>query len=80
MKQAKDALSIQLSRFLRARRGEMTLVQYARKLGISKSSLNRMEMGQQNVTLETLDTLCERLKCKVGDLFEAIAPSDDLDR
>ena len=47
----------------------MTLVQFARKLVISKSSLNRMEMGQQNVTLETLDVLCERLKCNVGELF-----------
>ena len=69
MKKTNTPLSIRLAKFLRAKRGEMTLIQFSRKLGISKSSLNRMEMGQQNVTLETLDVLCERLKCNVGDLF-----------
>lgn len=70
MKSTNTTLSIRLARYLRAKRGEMTLVQYAKKLGISKSSLNRMEMGQQNVTLETLDLLCERLKCSVEVLFD----------
>jgi len=26
-------------------------------------------MGDQNVTLDTLEELCKRLKCDVGDLF-----------
>ena len=59
-----------LGHFLRKRRGEMTLPAYARKLGISSSSLHRMEMGEQNVTLTTLERLLKRLKCRAGDIFD----------
>jgi len=59
----------QLGQFLRKRRGEMTLPVYARKLGISSSSLHRMEMGEQNVTLTTLERLLKRLKCNAADVF-----------
>ncbi len=59
----------QLGLFLRKRRGEMTLPAYARKLGISSSSLHRMEMGEQNVTLTTLERLLKRLKCNPADVF-----------
>ncbi len=58
-----------LVNFLRKRRGEMTLPAYARKLGISSSSLHRMEMGEQNVTLTTLKRLLKRLKCSASDVF-----------
>lgn len=63
-------LQKQLGRFLRQKRGELTLSVYARKLGISSSSLHRMEMGEQNVTLKTLEQLLKRLKCRVSDVFE----------
>jgi DNA-binding Xre family transcriptional regulator len=48
----------------------MTLPAFARKLGISSSSLHRMEMGEQNVTLTTLERLLKRLKCSVVDVFD----------
>jgi len=60
----------QLGQYLRKRRGEMTLPAFARKIGISSSSLHRMEMGEQNVTLTTLERLLKRLKCKAADLFD----------
>ena len=63
-------LQKQLGRFLRQKRGELTLSVYARKLGISSSSLHRMEMGEQNVTLNTLGQLLKRLKCRVSDVFD----------
>ena len=59
----------QLGQYLRERRGEMTLPAFARKLGISSSSLHRMEMGEQNVTLTTLERLLKRLKCNAADVF-----------
>ena len=62
-------LAKRLGENLRKRRGELPQVKYAKKLGISKSSLNRIEIGEQNVSLETLELLCKRLKCDVGDLF-----------
>ena len=63
------SLQKQLGQFLRKRRGEMTLPVFARKLGISSSSLHRMEMGEQNVTLKTLEHLLKRLKCSLTEVF-----------
>ena len=34
------------------------------------STLHRMELGEQNVTLQTLEQICDRLKCGVADLFD----------
>jgi DNA-binding Xre family transcriptional regulator len=65
-----DRLAKQLAKFLRKRRGDLTYQQFARKVGISDSTLHRMEMAEQNVTLKTLDQLTSRLKCKVSDLFD----------
>ena len=48
----------------------MTYAQFAKKLGISDATLHRLEMGQQNVTLKTIELITQRLKCKVSDLFE----------
>ena len=47
----------------------MTYAEFARKLGVSVSSLHRMEMGEQNVTLTTLEHLLGRLKCNLVDVF-----------
>ena len=63
------SLQRQLGQFLRKRRGEMSLPSYARKLGISSSSLHRMELSEQNVTLKTLEHLLKRLKCNLTDVF-----------
>ena len=64
------SLQKQLGQFLRKKRGVRTLPAYARKLGISASSLHRIEMGEQNVTLKTLEQLLKRIKCRVVDLFD----------
>lgn len=63
------SLQKQLGQYLRKRRGEMTLPAFARKIGVSSSSLHRMEMGDQNPTLTTLERLVKRLKCNVADVF-----------
>jgi len=47
----------------------MTQDAYARKLGISRPTLNRIEVAEQNVTLKTLEQLTKALKCDIGDLF-----------
>jgi DNA-binding Xre family transcriptional regulator len=60
----------QLGAFLRTKRGRLTYAQFAKKLGISDASLHRMEMGEQNVTLKSLEQITERLKCKVSDIFQ----------
>ena len=64
------ALHKQLARFLRERRGELSYAQFARKLGVSPSTLHRMEQGEQNVTLETLEQIMNRLKCRWDEIFD----------
>lgn len=59
----------QLGDFLRKKRGELTYAQFAKKLGISDASLHRLEMGEQNVTLKTLEHIVTRLNCNVSDIF-----------
>ena len=64
-----EGLAIRLGKRLRELRGEESQLQFSRTLGISNSSLNRMEQGEQNVSLKTLEVLCKRLKCDISDLF-----------
>ena len=63
-------LSEKLARNLKTRRGELTQEEFARKLGISRATLNRLESASQNTTLNTLGQLIKNLRCNVGDLFE----------
>lgn len=58
-----------LGKALKKIRGETTQIEFARKLGIAQSSLNRMEQGEQNVSLKTLDKLCKRLKMTPDELL-----------
>jgi DNA-binding Xre family transcriptional regulator len=62
-------LAKRLAKRLVELRGDMAQYHFARRLGVSKSSLNRMELGDQNVSLKTIEKLCARLKCDVADLF-----------
>jgi transcriptional regulator with XRE-family HTH domain len=73
MKQAPGFLVRRLARGLARARGGVSQNQFAKKLGISNASLNRIENGVQNVSLATLERLCRRLRCDVVDLF----PRDD---
>lgn len=62
-------LAKRLAQNLRTRRGEMTQEQFAKKLGISRATLTRLENASQNTTITTLDQISRALKCDVGDLF-----------
>ena len=55
---------------IRAARGEMTQTAFARKVGVNQASINRIEQGLQNVTIDTLERLCRKLKCSAGDLLD----------
>jgi putative transcriptional regulator len=61
-----------LSDSLRRMRNDAGLsqVQMAKRLGISRPTLNRLESASQNTTLKTLNQLCRALRCEVGDLFQ----------
>jgi len=67
----RQTLDNQLAIFLRKRRGEVTYAAFARKLGITPSSLFRLENCQQSITLKTLQQILDRLKCSWSDIFPA---------
>ena len=58
-----------LARNIRALRGDKTQDAFARKLGISQSTLARLESGVQNTTIKTLQQICKALRCDIGELF-----------
>ena len=73
MKRTTGFLNARLARGLASFRGDASQNQFAKKLGISNASLNRIENRVQNVSLRTLETLCRRLDCDIADLF----PTED---
>jgi transcriptional regulator with XRE-family HTH domain len=66
---AQKRLAKQLAAFLRKRRGDLTFQQFSRKTGISDPTLHRLELAEQNITLNTLEQLSDRLKCSITEIF-----------
>jgi DNA-binding Xre family transcriptional regulator len=50
---------------------ELILQPLSAFLGISDSTLHRLELGDQNITIDTLEEILKRLKCSVTDIFSA---------
>ena len=63
------SLDKQFGRFLRQRRGEASYAVFARQLGISASTLYRLETGEQSITLGKLEDLLRKLKVTIRDVF-----------
>jgi transcriptional regulator with XRE-family HTH domain len=59
----------QLGKFLRQKRGERTLRDFGKVAGLSSSTLQRLEIGEQNVTLDTLEKVLKRMGVSVRDVF-----------
>ena len=57
---------------MKRRRGDLSMRDFAVKAGLSKTSLQRIENEDQNVTIDTLEHLCKKFKCDVGDLLGKI--------
>jgi transcriptional regulator with XRE-family HTH domain len=64
-----DSLDKQFAAFLRKKRGEMSYAQFSRIVGLTKSTLFRLEQGEQSVTLRTLERVLGRLRCTIEDVF-----------
>jgi DNA-binding Xre family transcriptional regulator len=62
-------LEQQLAAFLRKRRGGLSYAKFSRKVGLPPSTLHRLEMCQQSITLSRLEHIMKRLKCSLSDIF-----------
>ncbi len=58
-----------LAKNLRAIRGDSNQKDFAKKLGISQSTLARIESEQQNVSIDMLELICKRLRCQLSEIL-----------
>ena len=70
MRRPASKLEIKFAKKLKSLRGETSQLQFAKRIGIAQSTLNRIENGEQSVTLYLLETISEKLKIKPKDLIE----------
>src|SRR5690606_26135838 len=61
-----------LAKFIREKRGKTPQRDFARKIGEAQSTIMRIENEDQNVTLSTLETLCQVFHTDIGDLFPRV--------
>jgi transcriptional regulator with XRE-family HTH domain len=61
---------MQLANYLRKARADETFRAFAKKSGISASSLQRLEQAEQNVTLRTVQQITRRLGVPLADIFK----------
>jgi DNA-binding Xre family transcriptional regulator len=54
---------------LKLRRGERSMREFAIKVGLSKTTIQRIENEDQNVTIDTIEHLCNKLRCEVNELL-----------
>jgi transcriptional regulator with XRE-family HTH domain len=64
-----QSLRMQLAAYLRKRRGGKTLRDFGREAGLSRSTLQRLELGEQNITVDTLENVLRKLKVSINDVF-----------
>jgi transcriptional regulator with XRE-family HTH domain len=57
------------ARYLRKARGSLSYADFAKKVGVSHTTLHRIERGEHHITLNKLETILSRLKIKLKDVF-----------
>ncbi|HEX5218802.1 MAG TPA: helix-turn-helix transcriptional regulator [Verrucomicrobiae bacterium] len=62
-------LDRQLAKFLRKARGDMSYAVFAKRIGVSHTTLHRIERGEQHITLDKLETILVKLKVRMSDVF-----------
>jgi len=62
-------LRSQLGVFLKQKRGELTFAQFSRRIGVSKSTLQRLEQGEQNITVDMLEHLLSKFSAGMSEVF-----------
>lgn len=65
----KSSLDVQLAKYLRKARGELSYAQFGKKVGVSHTTLHRIERGEHHLTLHKLETILKKLKIRLSDIF-----------
>ena len=62
-------LDRQFAKYLRRARGSLSYSDFAKKVGVSHTTLHRIERGEHHITLNKLETILARLRIKLSDIF-----------
>jgi transcriptional regulator with XRE-family HTH domain len=62
-------LDAQLAKYLRKARGSLSYAQFGKRVGVSHTTLHRIERGEHHLTLNKLETILGKLKIKLSDVF-----------
>jgi transcriptional regulator with XRE-family HTH domain len=59
----------QLAAFLRKKRGALSYADFAKKTGLSHTTLYRIEHGEHRLTLSKLESVLNKLRIRLKDIF-----------
>jgi transcriptional regulator with XRE-family HTH domain len=62
-------LDRQLASFLRKTRGNLSYAGFSKKVGLSHTTLHRIERGEHHLTLNKLETILVKLGVRLKDVF-----------
>ena len=69
MRRPASKLEENISRNLKKLRGDLSQVQFSKKVGIAQSTLNRIENLEASPTIHLLEKIARKLKVNVQDLL-----------
>jgi transcriptional regulator with XRE-family HTH domain len=58
-----------LAKFLRTARGHLSYAEFSKKIGLSHTTIHRIERGEHHLTLNKLETVLNKLKVRLKDIF-----------
>ncbi len=58
-----------LAKFLRKARGRLSYAEFSKKIGLSHTTVHRIERGEHHLTLSKLETVLNKLKVRLKDIF-----------
>jgi transcriptional regulator with XRE-family HTH domain len=62
-------LDRQLANFLRQARGTLSYKEFSKRAGLSHTTLHRIERGEHHLTLNKLETVLEKLRIRLREIF-----------
>jgi len=62
-------------KFLRTSLLNVSQEEFAKKIGLDRTYMSKIEAGKQNLTLDTLNKICDGLGITLKDLFDFNDPS-----
>lgn len=54
---------------MRKARGSLSYAEFAKRVGVSHTTLHRIERGEHHITLNKLETILGRLRIRLKDVF-----------